>query len=267
MLYSDEHPAESPCGMAKEPSMKTEELYSHMSEGSADEVYETDTAQSLRSEESVDSLDYTEHPEISAVVPEQDTEVGVRGVDDIKYKAVDASDHSVEQLSHTIYIDSALMDEQNAVIDAEGAHMVEHETYGFGHRSADKLDCAEYAEIPWTEIDAGGINEVEYDANDFDEHSDQLQSTEEQEDQQSHDYLKNAEFAAVCMKSRHSVVCTHCRLTATYLVKRSFRYALILPLKVQPNIFFNSVTYFVFSRRICLNIRAEIGNCSSAVRN
>jgi hypothetical protein len=221
--------------MAKEPFTQTEkeELYSHMSEGSADEVYETHAVESIKSEESVDNLDYTEHPEISAVVPEQDTEVGVRGVDDLKYKAVDASQHSVEQLSHTTYIDSALVGEQNVVIDAEGADVVEYETYGFGHHSADKLDCVEYTEIPWThsdyaEVDEEGINEVEYDTNDFDEHSDQLQSTEEQEDsfdQQSHDYLKNAEFAAVCMKSRHSsaakrlkMVCTHCRLTAASLV-------------------------------------------------
>jgi hypothetical protein len=147
---------------------------------------------------------------------------------------LDASQHSVEQFSHATYIDSALVGEQNAVIDAEGTDMVEYETYGFGHHSTDKLDCAEYTEIPWThsehytEVDAENINEVEYDANDFDEHPEHLQSIEEQEDsidQQSHDYLKKAEFAAVCMKSRHSsaakkskMVCTHCRLTATYLV-------------------------------------------------
>jgi hypothetical protein len=230
MLYSDEHTVESPCGTSKEPSTQTEkeELYSHTSEGSADEEYETHTAQSVKSDESVDNFDYTEHPEISAVVPEQNTEVGVRGADDVKYKAVDASQHYLEQLSHTAYIDGALVDEQN-VIDTEGADVVEYESYGFGH-SADEVDCAEYAEIPWTradytEVDAEVINEVEYDANDFDEHSDQLQSSEEQEssfDQQCHEYLKNAEFSEGYMKSRRSsaakmskMVCTHCRLTAT----------------------------------------------------
>jgi hypothetical protein len=227
MLYSDEHTVESPCGMAKEPSAQTlkEELYSHTSEGSTDELYETPTAQSVKSEESVDNLDYREHPEISAVVPEQGTEVGVTGVD--------AGQHSFDQFSHATYIDSALMCEQNAVIDGEGTD-VEYESYGFGRHSADRLDSAEYAKIPWThsehytEVDAEDIIEVEYDANDFNERSEQLRSIEEQEDsvdQQSHDYLKNAEFAAVCMKSRHSsptkrskMVGTRCRLTATYLV-------------------------------------------------
>ncbi|PNF23070.1 hypothetical protein B7P43_G09813 [Cryptotermes secundus] len=213
MLYSDEHTVESPCGTSKEPSPQTEkeELYSHTSEGSADDEYETHTAQSVKSDESVDNFDYTEHPEISAVVPEQNTEVGVRDVDDIEYKAVDASHHSLEQLNHTAYIDGALVEEQNVVIDMEGADVVEYETYSLGH-SADEVDCAEYAEISWThgdytEVDADVINEVQYDANDFDEHSDQLQSSEEQEitfDQQSHEYLKNAESAAGCMKLRHS---------------------------------------------------------------
>jgi hypothetical protein len=233
MIYNDEHNVESPCGMAKKPSTQIEkELYSSMSECSADELYETHTAQSVKSEESVDNLDYTEHPEISAVVPEQGINVGVRGVDDIKYKAVGISQHSVGQLSHTACTDSALVGEQNDVMDAEGTNVVEYETYDIDNHSADKLNCAEYTEIPWThsehytEVDAEGKNEVQYDANDFDQHSDQLQSTEDQEDsfdQQIHDYIKNAEFAAVCMKSRHGsaakkleMVCARCKLTSTY---------------------------------------------------
>jgi hypothetical protein len=232
MIYN-EHNVESPRGMAKEPStqIEKEELYSQISDCSGDEIYETHTEQSIKSEESVDDLDYAEHPEISVVIPEQSTNVGVRGVDDVKYKAVDTSQHSFGQLSHKTYTDSALVGDQNAVMDAEGTDVVEYETYYFDHHSADKFNCTEYTEIAFTdsghyaEVDAEGKNEVQYDANDdLDQHSDQLQSTEDQEDsfdQQRHDYIKNAEFAAVCMKSRRGssaekleMVCVHCRLPA-----------------------------------------------------
>jgi hypothetical protein len=223
MLYSDEYAVESQCGMDKQPSVriKKEKLYSHMSEGSADEAYENHAQHLIKSEDSADNLNYTQHPEISAVVLEQDNEAGMGGVDDVEYEADDDSQHPVdEQLTHTAYADSALACEQNSDTDAEGTDVVEYETYDFNHHLADKLDCAKYAEIPWTqierynEVDAEGIDEVEYDVNDVDQHSDQLQSTEEQEDsfdQQNNEYIKNAESAAAAKKFK--MVCAHCRFT------------------------------------------------------
>jgi hypothetical protein len=230
MLYDDERTVEGQFRMAKEPSTQIKEkLYSHMFEGSAREACGKYTPQLIKSDDSVDNFDCAEHPEMSAAVPGQDTEVGV---DDMEYEAVDTSQHSLEQLSHTAYTDNALIGEQSVEIDAEGTNVMEYEADDFSHHSPDTLDCAEYTEIPSTqsehynEVDAEGINVVEYDADDFDQPSDMLQSTEEQEDsfdQQSHDYINNAESAAIFMKSRSSsaeealeIVCTHCRLTTAY---------------------------------------------------
>jgi hypothetical protein len=222
MLYNDNYADESQCGMAKEPSVQIkEELHSHVSEGSADEANGNHAPHLMKSGESVDNPDYIECSEMLSIIHEQDTEADVRGVDGMEYEDVDASQYSVERLSHSAYADGTLVGEQNTDTDAEGAHVVEYETYDFGHHSADKLDCAKYTEIPWTQIerytdaDADGIDEVEYDINDIDQHSDQLQSTEEQEDsfdQHSHEYIKNAESAAKRLK----VVCAHCRFIASY---------------------------------------------------
>jgi hypothetical protein len=223
MLYSDEYTVENQRGKAKDPSVriKREEQYSHMSEGSADEAYENHAPHLVKSEESADSLEYTQHPEMSAVVPEEDNE---EGVDDMEYEAVDDSQHPVEQLGHTAYTDSVLVCEQNSDTDAEGANVAEcetydfdHETYDFDHHLTDRLDCAKYAEIPWTqierynELDGEYVDQVEYDVSDVDQDSDQLQSIEEQEesfDQHSNEYIKNPESFAATKKLK--MVCGHC---------------------------------------------------------
>jgi hypothetical protein len=163
-----------------------------MYEDSADQAFENHTRVIINSEGANGKFVCKEYPKIPSVLARQNTEVHVKGLDNIKYEAPDFDHYSGDKLDCTEYTN--IQTEQNTEADAENLN---------------ETEC---------EADTENVNETECEAVNFSQQYD-LQNAEGQEDSydmQIHDHMKHSEPSAASMDLRSgravkkvTLVCTH----------------------------------------------------------